>query len=67
MVLANKPDSVTVVVVNRKTKKSRSFTVYGSEAEFDDILAEMLTDETVRKVMKDGKDEKIQEFWELNE
>lgn len=30
VIQAKKPESVTVVVVNRKTKKSKSFTVYGN-------------------------------------
>jgi len=29
VVQAKKPDSTTVIVVNRRTKKSKSFTVYG--------------------------------------
>lgn len=28
-VQAKRPEGVTIVVVNRKTKKSKSFTVYG--------------------------------------
>lgn len=30
MVLTKKPDSITVVIINRKSKKSKSFTVYGT-------------------------------------
>ena len=41
-VQTKKPESVTVIVVNRKTKKSKSFTVYGSLEEVYKIIQKTL-------------------------